>query len=92
VVLIFWCLWHGVFFFEKIIFALRKISGYSLFHKLFILFTKISLKFAGVPTVKDTPPKLKASFFAREWPLATKTKASSFILVCVEIWKWHSSS
>jgi hypothetical protein len=60
-VLIFWCLLHGVFF-EKMPFALRKISGHCshFFRKLFILFAKILILKLRV-YLKDTPPKLKAS-------------------------------
>jgi hypothetical protein len=65
-----WYLFFGAycvvfFFLGKIFFALRKISGWSLFriNKLFILFTEISLK--SLVCLKVPPPKLKVSSFQR---------------------------
>jgi hypothetical protein len=48
---------HGICFFE-FFFALRGVSGQSLFRKLFILFTGILLK--SRVCLKDTRPKPKA--------------------------------
>ena len=58
-VLIFRYLFHGVFF-EKNIFALRKILGQLLFRELFILFTGILLK--SRVYLHHTPHYLKAGF------------------------------
>ena len=58
VVFIFWCLLHGILF-SRFFFALRDISGNSLFRKLFILFTEILLK-SRMCLNAPPPPKKKA--------------------------------